>query len=469
MKERQSQPAGARAAAIEALCRWQGSGRPVDEFLEPLSAALSPRDRQLARQIVYGILRNLRYLDLVIGRTASHPLRRMKPRTLAALRVGAFQLLFLDRVPPSAAVNETVQALKAVRQPKWLLRFVNGVLRAMARARDTLPSPDTLPAGDLTLLNHPDWLVERWRHRWGQRATEVICGLNNTPPHLTLRVNTRRTTRDDLLTLLRGAGHTAQPATHAPDAIVLRSFSGPVTGLPGYGEGLFLVQDQAAQLACLLLGPLRPGQRYLDGCAGLGGKTASLALPAPAEARITAVEPDRRRFGLLAENMTRLELLPQVRTFRGTLARFAATDPGSFAGIFIDAPCSGTGVIRRHPDIRWNRREEDLARYRQRQLDLLDTAAGLLAADGVLVYATCSLEPEENHQVIERFLADHLGFIVDDARGLLPGPAASLVDDAGFFHPLPADAMDGFFAARLIRDPVSAQGHRIFARSRLSA
>lgn len=453
MKKRHPQPAGARGAAIEALCRWQGSGRPVDGFLEPLLATLPARDRQLAKQIVYGVLRHRQYLDHVIAMMASHPLRKMKPRTLAALRVGAYQLLLLDRVPPSAAVNETMRSLKAARQPGWLLGFVNGVLRAMARDRKSLPAPDAALADGRPLLNHPHWLLDRWQRRWGTRIAEAICRLNNTAPPLVLRTNTRRTSRDELLTRLRAAGCDAIPGAHAPESICLRSFAGPVTGLPGYGDGLFLVQDEAAQLACLLAGPLRPGGRHLDGCAGLGGKTASLLLDAAGRVSITAVEPDPRRFRLLRENLARLGLSPQTRPFAGTLEQFAASTGEIFDTIFIDAPCSGTGVIRRHPDIRWNRQPEDPDRYQNLQLNLLATAAGLLAARGVLVYATCSLEQEENHQVVQRFLADNPDFSLDDPRRLLPESAACLVDDHGCFHPLPGEAMDGFFAVRLIRDP----------------
>ncbi len=454
MKNRQPSsqgPTTGRGVAIETLCRWQDSGRPVDSFLDPLTDGLSARERHLAKQIVYGILRNLQTLDRIIDSAASHPLRRMKPRTLAALRVGAFQLLFLDRVPPSAAVNETVRALKKMRQPKWLLNFVNGVLRAIARNRDSLPGPDA--AGDHPLFNHPQWLVHRWQKRLGHAATRAICRANNEPPPLTLRVNGRRTSRPQLLTRLREAGYTAEPGRVAPDSIILRGRTGPVTELPGYGEGLFLVQDEAAQLACLLAGRLRPGLRCLDGCAGLGGKSASLLLAAQAGATLTAVEPDGRRFRLLGENMARLGLSAQVQPFAGDLAQFAATAPGLFDVIFIDAPCSGTGVIRRHPDIRWNRQPGDLESCRRQQLALLTTAAGLLTASGILIYATCSLEPEENEQVIRDFLLAHPGLAVDPCSGLLPDAAIPLVDADGFFHPLPSNGMDGFFAARLIHDP----------------
>ncbi len=444
-------PATGRGAAIETMYRWQDSGRPVDAFLEPVARDLPARERHLAKQIVYGILRNLQTLDLVIGNTASHPLRRMKPRTLAALRVGAYQLLFLDRVPPSAAVNETVRALKKMRQPRWLLSFVNGVLRAIARAGDSLPGRDS--AGGRSLSNHPRWLVDRWQARFGRAAAEAICRANNEPPPLTLRVNSRRIDRPGLLARLEEAGCPAAPGHVAPDSIVLQGRTGPVTELPGYGEGLFLVQDEAAQLACLLAGSPGRGIRCLDACAGLGGKTASLLLAAENDVMLAAVEPDKRRFRLLEENMARLGLSGQVLPFAGTLAQFAATAAGPFDLIFIDAPCSGTGVIRRHPDIRWNRRPEDLESYCRQQLDLLAIAGRLLAASGVLVYATCSLEPEENELVIRDFLAANPDFAVDPCAGLLPAAAARLVDERGFFRPLPHDGMDGFFAARLIRDP----------------
>ncbi|MCW5212920.1 RsmB/NOP family class I SAM-dependent RNA methyltransferase, partial [Desulfobulbus sp. TB] len=192
------------------------------------------------------------------------------------------------------------------------------------------------------------------------------------------------------------------------------------------------------------------------GCAGLGGKTCALATLLPHNALLVAVEPDQRRYGLLQENLQRQGLtnqIEQVETVQQNLQSFAAEDTQDtlFDGIFIDAPCSGTGVIRKHPDIRWNRQPEDLVSFSKKQLALLRTAATLLKPGGVLVYATCSLEPEENQQVVEQFLGSFDAFALTDCRDFLPASTASLVDSDGFFAPLPTEEIEGFFAARLVR------------------
>jgi 16S rRNA (cytosine967-C5)-methyltransferase len=450
-----SPPATSRALAVTCLADWSGSGRPIRELLDPLLSdpRLKNADRQLTVMLVMGVLRRLQYLDIILARFSKTPLRKMKPLTLAALRVGIYQVCFLDRIPDSAAVNETVKVLKKKRQPGWLIRFVNGTLRAVVRQKDTLPPPESAGPDNTPVPEHPDWMYRRWQERFGPQRAAEICRINTSEPNLCLQVNTTRISTSELAALFEQAGLEAVPGRYAPDSLVLPGFRGPVTALPGFAEGLFQVQDQAAALAVTLCAPLVANGRYLDGCAGLGGKTSALARRLPAGASLTAVEPEQRRFGLLKENLARLQPDPSVAAVHATLAEFTATAPPPFDGILIDAPCSGTGVIRRHPDIRWNRTPEDPARFQEIQLDLLRTAASLLRPGGFLVYATCSLEDEENHQVIDRFLAEQKAFTLADCRPLLPGETAGLVDDSGCFAPLPAEDIEGFFAARLTRKP----------------
>jgi 16S rRNA (cytosine967-C5)-methyltransferase len=439
-----------RAAAVEVLCLWATTHTSIDLLFHSAVAALADIDRGLVKTLVYGVLRQKEYLDAIIRRFSKHPLTKMKPRTLMTLRIGVYQLLFLSRIPESAAVNATVNTLKAAGQPAWLIGFANGLLRTVARSRTTLPTPEQLAEGDRPLLNHPAWLIERWRAQFGPDTTKAICRCNNSEPSLTLRVNCRRTSRSVLQALLEKSGITAANGFYSPSALIVKTFPGGVASLPGFAEGYFQVQDEAAQLASLLIGPLPAGSKVLDGCAGLGGKTSHLAELLPADGVIVAVEPETRRFGLLRDNLKRLGHHELVTPVRSDLQSYAATGPQPFDAILIDAPCSGTGVIRRQPDIRWNRQPEDLAQYQQTQLQILATAATLLQPGGTLVYATCSLEPEENQTVIHRFLERHPQFAVSKATGLLPEPARRLVDGAGFFRTSPADDLDGFFAARLV-------------------
>ncbi|MHB8788542.1 MAG: 16S rRNA (cytosine(967)-C(5))-methyltransferase RsmB [Desulfobulbaceae bacterium] len=453
-KEGDGKAAGtARQLAVRCLLRWDRERQAVQPLIDAVihDAALSAPDRQLAVMLVLGVLRQMQYLDLIIADFSRVPLVKMKPLTLMALRVGVYQLLFLERIPDSAAVNESVRVLREERQPSWLVNFVNGVLRAIARNKDGLPGPEEPDAQGVLTLNHPEWLVQRWQAAYGLEQTALICRANNREPSLTLRVNTRRTTVEELSGMLEAHGCGVRPGRFAPASLVLDQFSGPVTGLPGYGEGLFHVQDEAAQLVTLLLAPMTPGQRYLDACAGLGGKTCHLAQLLPEGAELQAVEPSAHRLRMLTQNLQRLRLAGLVRQFPGRLEDFAAAQPGLYNRILVDAPCSGTGVIGRHPDIRWNRKPADLKVYQRQQLALLELARTLLAPDGVLVYATCSLEPEENQQVIAAFLQRHAEFTAADCREFLPAPAGELVDASGYFCPTPAQGVDGFFAARLLR------------------
>lgn len=447
-----SRGSSSRRLAVLCLTAWDREKRAIQPHMDSLiyRSSLPAGDRQLAVMLVHGVLRRMQYLDAVISRFSRFPLARMKPLTLMALRVGVYQLLVLDRIPDSAAVNETVNVLRVERQPRWLINFANGVLRAVARNRLAISGLDEEErrAG---ILNHPAWLTSRWEEAYGPEKTREICRRNNREPLLTLRVNTLLTSTDELAGLLGAAGHAPRPGRFAPESLVVDSFSGPVNGLPGYEQGLFHVQDEAAQLVSLLLAPYERGAENLDACAGPGGKTCHLAQLLADGSLLTAVEPNGHRFGLLAENIRRLALTGRVRPVQCRLEDFAATGPDRFHRILLDAPCSGTGVIGRHPDIRWNRRPEDLPAFRDRQLRLLRLAASLLLPGGVLVYATCSLEREENQQVIESFLRDDTDFAATDCCDFFAGPARELVDGAGYFRSTPADGLDGFFAARLVR------------------
>ncbi len=439
-----------RAAAVEMLCLWATTHNSIDILFQAAVTELADIDRGLVKTLVYGVLRQKQYLDHIIRTYSKHPLRKMKPRTLMTLRIGVYQLLFLSRIPESAAVNATVNTLKSAGQPAWLIGFANGLLRTVARNRASLPTPEQMAQADPPILNHPAWLIERWQAQFGVDKARGICRRNNTEPPLSLRINSRRTSRAALKGLLEKIGIAAQNGLFSPLGLLIDTFPGGIASLPGFDDGQFQVQDEAAQLASLLVGPLHSACRILDACAGLGGKTSHLAEMLPPDGSVVAVEPDTRRFGLLRENLKRLGHSEQVTPVRSDLQAYAATRPQPFDVILIDAPCSGTGVIRRQPDIRWNRSAEDLAQYQQTQLQLLAASGSLLKPGGVLLYATCSLEPEENQDVIRDFLARHSRFAVDNAAPLLPEPARRLVDADGFFHPSPADGLDGFFAARLI-------------------
>lgn len=438
------------AAILFQLAKERCSVKPIfDRTIE--QHKLPANERNLTMQLVYGVLRQRQYLERMIALLSRTPLRKIDPFIRQALLVGLYQIFFLDRIPPSAAVNEAVESVKAAKIHKRLHGFVNGILRQAIRTEDELKEKARYDAEGNVILNHPEWLIKRWQTHFGKNATETFCLSNNSEPTLVLRLNTGRTDRESYLQMLENGSIEAQKGNYAPEAVVLPGFTGSPVTLPGFAKGYFQIQDEAAQLATSLLGPLRKGGNYLDGCAGLGGKTSHLLEKgAGLGCLVHAVDPEPFRLHKLKENIARLFDTPPLTVHQSSLLELGTAHLPDFDGILIDAPCSGTGVTGRHPDIRWNRQENDLGHYSDQQYALLNHAASLLKKDGVLVYATCSLEPEENSEVLSRFLESNPDFEPVDCAPFLPKEASGLIQN-GFFHPLPSDTIDGFFAARLQR------------------
>jgi len=441
-----------RDAALAVLLAWERQAQqPVDGLLRSECAGLSDeRDHYLCKSLVYGVLQQKTLLDHILTPFGRKPLDRLKKIILFALRLGLYQLLFLDRIPPPIAVHETVASLKRRGQPAPLTGFANAVLRNVLRAREKggLPSLEEVPLE--VRCSHPAWLLDRWRARYGEELTARICSANNEPPPLVLRVNTWRISRAALRALLQKEGIVSEEGEFSPEALYLPEHRGGLERLPGFRQGYFQVQDEGAQLISYLLSPFSAGN-FVDCCAGLGGKTSHLRQQLPDADQLTAIEPHAGRRRLFKENMERLG--QSVPLFAGTLQEYCRQqEKGEATGALLDAPCSGLGVIRRHPEIRWNRKQGDLAVYGQQQRELLSLAASLLRLGGRLVYATCSTEPEENEEVVQQFLAEEEGFILQNASDVLPAAARILVDRQGFFRTIPGrHNLDGFFGAILLK------------------
>lgn len=449
MQKKQLQTA--RYVAIQSLCKLYENRSPIKPLFDNAvkQYRLPANERSLAMHLIYGVLRKRQYLDRIIQILSKTPLRKIDPFVHQALAVGLYQLFFLERIPESAAVNEVINSCKAARIPKRLHGFINGILRESIRQKDKLIERAERNNDKSFILNHPDWLVQRWLTNFGLEETRRICGCNNEEPSLVLRVNTSLISRDDFCLNLQRTDISFQLGSYAPDSVVLPDFHGKINSVPGFAAGHFQVQDEAAQLATILLAPFTPKGRYLDGCAGLGGKTSHLlSLGQKFELQIHAVEPEQHRLLLLRENIGRLFENDTLTIHAGSLQDFNAANQEVFDGVLIDAPCSGTGVTGRHPDIRWNRLASDLPRYQQIQQELLDNAAHLVRPGGILVYATCSLEPEENQDRIHHFLRTQADFSLTDCRDQLP-PSAHQFVTGGLFMPHPSQSIDGFFAARL--------------------
>jgi 16S rRNA (cytosine967-C5)-methyltransferase len=435
-----------RETALTILCRAE-EGLFADTALALARQKLDARDSAFLLELVYGTLRNRSLLDWTLNRFSAKPLDTTDAWTRNILRLAAYQMLFLDRVPVSAAVNTAVELAKAHGNKHG---YVNGLLRGLDRKRNTIGQPDHAdPVMRLAIqYSHPLWLVRRWVARYGAEATETLLQANNLPAPLTIRTNTLRTTRQALRAALEAEGVTLAETEHAPAGLNILATPQWLRTLQAYRDGWFVVQDQAAQLISLLLSP-QPGDTVLDACAAPGGKTTHLAELMQDQGAVVALELDASRMAKIRENFRRLGLA-SIATVQGDATAY---HEGIYDRVLIDAPCSGLGVLRRHPDGRWNKTEQTVDEHGSLQRRILQNCASLLKPGGTLVYATCTTEPAENDDVIDWFL-DGPGnsFTIDDPRPLLPQAAAKLVDSRGFFRTVPnALAMDGFFGARMVK------------------
>lgn len=444
----------ARLAAyrvLDAVAR----GAELPEALSRIRDRLpDTRDRGLVTEVTAGVLRWQRALDHRIAAAANRPTDRLDPEVLVVLRVGAYQLLYLERVPPAAAVHQAVELVRRVGKAS-AAGLVNAVLRAIASParRPSLPAPprsttDRRAAIDFLGItgSHPDWLVGRWLDRLGFETARRWVEFDNAPAPVTLRANRLRCDRDELAATLDSQGVTTTPTRHAADG--LRVLAGHPLRTPAFEAGLFVVQDEASQLIAQLAN-VRPGERVLDACAAPGGKTSALAGGLQRQGLLVAADRRTARLRLLRETLGRTGS-PGMPVLQLDLARGAPFGP-VFDCVLVDAPCSGLGVLRRDPDIRWRRRAEDLERLAAVQRAMLTQAARVVRPAGRLVYATCSSEPEENQEVVADFLRGHADFVRVPGGGAA-GLSPALFDDDGHLVTRPhPDGLEGFFGAVLQR------------------
>ena len=453
-----------RSVALSILLACQRTDDALDELIEQQATPVpQPRDRSLVMELVYGTLRRQETIDWRLGAVLSKPLHRLPTVVQMLLRLGAYQLLFLDRIPPSAAVNETVQLTKSYA--KQLGRdwsgLVNGVLRNLVRAAaPSFPDSAVHPAQSLSVrYGIPVWLTERWLDRLGFAQAESACRASSTVPSVTLRVNANRITREEFLERLRQAGVMAHSTTVSPIGVVLEKGQ-DVTSLPGFQAGEFYVEDEAAQLIPPILDP-QPGETVLDACAAPGGKTTHLAALMGGRGTIYAVDRKTSRMDLLRENCERLgvqSIVPIVGDVRRPSEWSALTVHWSnlrdelqlFDRILVDAPCSGVGVLRRHPEAKWRKDSSAFVRHQKLQAEILVSVASCLRPGGVLVYSTCSTETEETEEIVTRFCDTSPGWMRESVASWLPTTALPFVTIRGALSTMGNDCgMDGFYAARL--------------------
>jgi 16S rRNA (cytosine967-C5)-methyltransferase len=441
-----------RDLALSALNRLPGSPGLSGAALEDLPSSgegLDPRDRAFLNHLVQGVSRWRLRLDWIIERSSHFPLKKIDPPVLNILRISLYQIYYMDRVPDSAAVNEAARQAKQAAGGRHVVSFVNGLLRNVCRKKGDIPMPDREKDPELFLSvfhSYPIWLVRMWVRDWGASFTEQLLAAGNRLPPLTLRSNALKIERPDLISRLREEGLNASPTRYSPDGISAEDLRGRVDRLRSFEEGLYQVQDEAAQVAAFLL-DARPGERVLDACAGLGGKTTHLAERMGDRGRIVALDSSLRRLSTLEANAARLGIR-NIDPVAGDASGMSALFRTEWDKIIVDAPCSGLGVISRHPDIKWNRKEEDLLRLADLQLSILREAAAGLPRGGRLLYMTCTLSKPENEGVVERLLNVDSKIRRLDLRKHSPEWCMELIDDKGFFRTFPhVHHMDGFFGA----------------------
>jgi 16S rRNA (cytosine967-C5)-methyltransferase len=448
----------ARVAALTALNDVNARRHDLPAAIARVRPGLKDeRDRALATDLVTGTLRWQQQLDYLIEHFARRPPAKLDFEVLQILRLGAYQLIHLDRVPASAAVNDAVAQTRRAKKTS-AAGLVNAVLRAIAasKAKGALPVPDK--TDELTYLevslSHPRWLAERWLRKLGFADTEARETFNNTPSPLTIRVNRLKTEPQALVEALAKLDVDVVPARYAPDAFVVRT--GNPLRTPLAHSGMFFLQDEASQLVSLL-GAVKPGMRVLDACASPGGKTTAMAAFANDRAEIVAADLRSARVQLLRDTV-RSSGAHSIRIVQADLEAGLPFGP-IFDLVFVDAPCSGLGTIRRDPDIRWRRTAADLPDLATAQNRMIRNAAQAVAPRGTLVYSTCSSEPEENEAVVAGFVAGNPSFrpvdLHDDLHAARSPHLAALepvLDPAGFLRTLPEKhGLEAFFGAVLRR------------------
>ena len=439
----------AREVALLTLNACQHQGGWSDQILKKQLAAagLDRRDGALTTQLCFGVLQNLLLLDFHLSKFSNLPLKKLESKVLQALRLGAYQMLFLDKIPHSAAVNRAVELTRTHCKNPRAPGMVNAVLRNLERNLDRLPTiPQDDPVQYLSILySHPAWLVEELLLRLGLDETARLLEADNSRPPVTAMVNTLKTTPEALAGTLAAQGVEAEPHPWLEGCLLL-SRTGDLEGLPAFQEGLFYVQDPASRLAVLAAGP-EPGMRVLDVCAAPGGKTFAAALAMGDRGEIFSCDLHSHKKKLIQAGADRLGL-SCVHPMTADGRQFRSEWEGAFDLVLADAPCSGLGVIRKKPDIRY-KDPAPLAGLPQVQRAILDNACRYVRPGGVLLYSTCTVLRRENEEVAAAFLEGHPDYKAEPFT--LPGPAGTAEDGMITLWPQ-VHGTDGFFICKLRKD-----------------
>ena len=445
-----------RKTALYILNALDKEEKTLDSLLDDVlreKTYFSKKDRSLLQALVYGVLRWRRRLDWIIDFFSRTRLNKINPKVLNILRLGLFQIIYLNRIPVSAAVNTSVEMTKAVAAP-WIVGYVNGLLRHAAREYGGVVFPDVgkdRVKALATKKSFPEWLIKRWLDRFGLKETGLLCDAINTIPPITVRCNTLKTNRKKLVKALEEYTEKIGITNYAPDGVFFFNPKRSIPSIDAFKNGLFQVQDEAAQLVTLLLNP-QPGETILDACAGLGGKTGHIAQLMKNRGRLVAMDKDENKLVRLESEMHRLGVSIVTPRIHDLVTPLNRENLGKFDRILLDAPCSGLGVLRRNPDIKWRVLRKNPAYYQKTQALFLDNLAHFVKPSGALVYAVCSTEPEENESIIKDFLNKHDNFTIEKKPKGLSFDVCSLMTRDGYLKTFPhLNNMDGFFSVCIKR------------------
>jgi len=445
-----------RKAALAVLEQFFAGKGLLDRLTDRIFAqrpGMSKKERALVTALVFGTVRHLGRVDFALSLASDKPLEKTRPQVLCLLRLGAFQLLFMDR-PPALVVDWCVHTAR--KKAPWSAGYVNAVLRRVAKGGRVLPLPDfeTDPVAHLaTAESFPPWMVARWAERLGAEEARNLCRSQNAIPPITVRENPTAPGFEPPGPFLEKVVENLAPGRYAPGSLTFVSPKRPLAELSAHKKGFITVQDEGSQLVGLLVGA-RPGERVLDACCGMGAKTGQLVQAMDNQGFILATDTDAKKLPVLEREMERIGAKCVEARAVSSGEAFTRADEELMDRVLVDAPCSGLGALRKHPDAKWTRTAGDLVRHQANQLSILENAARSVAPGGVLVYAVCSLEPEENEDVAAAFLEGRPDFSLVPAGERLPAAARAMAGDDGFFRSWPHRfSTDGFFAAVFARKP----------------
>ncbi|MBE2281626.1 MAG: 16S rRNA (cytosine(967)-C(5))-methyltransferase RsmB [Ignavibacteriaceae bacterium] len=439
---------GVRGIAVKVLDRIERTDSYLEKLLdyEIKNAELTGADKALLYEIVHGVVRWMGRLDWILSGFYKGQFSKAIPNLKNALRVALYQVMFLDKVPEYAIVNEAVDFVKKLQGQKRA-DITNAVLRNIIRSKHQLryPDPDENLLGYLVAYySHPAWLVKRWLERYGRQNAESLMHANNERPYLTLKMNNLKVSEGEFESLLDSVGLKFTKGVFLKEYYKLNNLTN-IKNWQYFQEGYFNVQDESAGIACKLLDP-KPGERVLDLCAAPGGKSAFIADLMDNKGEIVAVDKFELRNNQMDTNLKRLGV-NIVKTV--TVDAFEFEDEQLFDKVILDAPCSGLGTLSKKPDIKWKKDMLDIRKLAELQTRLIQKASTLVKPGGVLVYSTCTIEPEENIEIVQKFLNDNKDFEIEHAGKLFKG---DIVTMEGFIQTLPhLHKIDGAFSARLIK------------------